>query len=58
MLEKRAEGYDVHAAGDLNFIRSTSLDAAGGNPTVYKEQADWIKNLGWQGAMRRTSPYL
>jgi exonuclease III len=45
MLEKRAEGYDVHAAGDLNFIRSTSLDAAGGNPTVYKEQADWIENL-------------
>jgi exonuclease III len=45
MLEKRAEGYDVHAAGDLNFIRSTSLDAAGGNPTVYKEQADWIKKL-------------
>jgi exonuclease III len=45
MLEKRAEGYDVHPAGDLNFIRSTSLDAAGGNPTVYKEQADWIKNL-------------
>jgi exonuclease III len=45
MLEKRAEGYDVHAAGNLNFIRSTSLDAAGGNPTVYKEQADWIENL-------------
>jgi hypothetical protein len=45
MLEKRAEGYDVHAAGNLNFIRSSSLDAAGGNPTVFKEQADWIKNL-------------
>jgi exonuclease III len=45
MLEKRAEGYNLHAAGDMNFIRSTSLDAAGGNPTVYKEQADWIKNL-------------
>jgi exonuclease III len=45
MLEKTAEGYDVHAAGNLNFIRSTSLDAAGGNPTVYKEQADWIENL-------------
>jgi exonuclease III len=28
MMEKRAEGYDVHAAGDLNFIRSVSLDAA------------------------------
>jgi exonuclease III len=45
MMKKRAEGYDVHAAGDLNFVRSASLDAVGGNPTVYKEQADWIKNL-------------
>jgi hypothetical protein len=32
MLEKRAEGYDVHTAGDLNFIWSASLDASGGNP--------------------------
>jgi exonuclease III len=45
MMEKRAAGYDVHAAGDLNFIRSASLDAAGGTPTVHKEQADWIENL-------------
>jgi exonuclease III len=26
MLEKRAEGYNIHAAGDLNFIRSMSLE--------------------------------
>jgi hypothetical protein len=45
MMEKRAEGYDVHAAGDLNFIRSASLDAAGQTPTVYKEQIDWIEKL-------------
>jgi exonuclease III len=62
MLEKRAEGYDVHAAGNLNFIRSTSLDAAGGNPTVYKEQADWIKNFengcDFHDAQRFLAPHV
>jgi hypothetical protein len=61
MLEKRAEGYDVHAAGDLNFIRSASLHASGGNPTVYKEQADWIKQLengcDFHDAQRFLAPY-
>jgi exonuclease III len=61
MLEKRTEGYDVHAAGDLNFIRSASLDAAGGNSTVHQEQADWIKNMengcNFHDAQRFLSPH-
>jgi exonuclease III len=61
MLEKRTEGYDVHAAGDLNFIRSASLDAAGGNFTVHQEQADWIKNMengcNFHDAQRFLSPH-
>jgi exonuclease III len=40
MLKKRAEGCEVQAAGDLNFIWSTSLDASRGNPMVYMEQTD------------------
>jgi hypothetical protein len=61
MLEKRTEGYDVHAAGDLNFIRSASLEAAGGNPTVHQEQADWIENMengcDFHDAQRFLSPH-
>jgi hypothetical protein len=61
MLEKRTEGYDVHAAGDLNFIRTASLDAAGGNPAVHQEQADWIENMengcDFHNAQRFLSPH-
>ena len=45
IAEKQAKGLEVMAAGDLNCIRDSNLDASGGNPVVHKAQADWLDNL-------------
>ena len=45
IMEKKSKGLEVIVTGDLNFIRDSYLDAKGGNPTVYKAQADWLQNM-------------
>ena len=60
VMEKKARGLEVIVCGDLNFIRDTFLDADGGNPTIYKEQADWLThfedNCGMMDAFRFLRP--
>ena len=60
VMAKRMKGLEVIVCGDLNFIRNDWLDADGGNPTVYKEQADWLAhfedNCGMYDAFRFLRP--
>ena len=60
VMEKKARGLEVIVAGDLNFIRDTFLDADGGNPTLHKEQTEWLThfedNCGMIDAFRFLRP--